>query len=224
MAIFRRERRRRMRAEWRHLALFVGIVVALTAWVALDNGWRRTLAAFFLGFFVAILLVGWMMGFDARSLRWMWGAVGEEWTANELARLPAYEWSVYHDVPNGRGNWDHIVVGPAGVFVIDSKNFGQPARVTELGLVSGRIQCSAHKARTSAVRLKELIEERAGVTVWVQPVFAVWGDLRDGFVERDGVVYTPGRVVADVISARPNRLSRDQQAQVAAALAPLVNT
>jgi hypothetical protein len=218
MEIFRRERRRRMRAEWRDLAMFGAVMLGLTAWIVLDDSWRRPVAAFVLGFFVAILVVGWMVGFDVHSLRWAWGAIGEEWTAKELARLPAYEWRVYHDVRNGRGNWDHIVVGPAGVFAIDSKNFAQPVTVTDAGLESGRIHCSARTARGSAVRLKELIEQRAGVTVWVQPVFSVWGELRDGFDERDGVVYAPGRAVADVILARPNRLSRDQQTRIAAAL------
>jgi hypothetical protein len=143
MAVFREKRNRRMRSEWRQLAVFAALIVALSAWVVLDESWRRTLPAFFLGFLVAILVTGWMVGFDVRSLRWAWGALGEEWTAAELARLPADEWSIYHDVPHGRSNWDHIVVGPAGVFVIDSKNLAAPANVTEFGLVSGRLRFSA---------------------------------------------------------------------------------
>ncbi|HET9861502.1 MAG TPA: nuclease-related domain-containing protein [Nocardioidaceae bacterium] len=53
------------------------------------------------------------------------GAEGEQATADVLAVLPA-GWTALHDVrwPNRRlANIDHIVVGPGGVFVIDSKNW-----------------------------------------------------------------------------------------------------
>jgi hypothetical protein len=73
------------------------------------------------------------LGFDARSLRWAWGAWGEQWTAEELAKLGS-SWRAYHDIPDGRGNWDHVVVGPSGVFVIDSKHLSQPAVVDANGL------------------------------------------------------------------------------------------
>ena len=53
------------------------------------------------------------------------GAEGEQATADVLAVLPA-GWTALHDVrwPKRRlANIDHIVVGPGGVFVIDSKNW-----------------------------------------------------------------------------------------------------
>ncbi len=54
------------------------------------------------------------------------GAEGERATATALATLPADAWTVLHDLKwPGRtyANIDHIVVGPPGVFVIDSKNW-----------------------------------------------------------------------------------------------------
>ncbi len=54
------------------------------------------------------------------------GAEGERATAEALAALPTETWTVLHDVKwPGRtyANIDHIVVGPTGVFVIDSKNW-----------------------------------------------------------------------------------------------------
>ncbi len=62
---------------------------------------------------------------------WERGAEGEEATASALGQLPRGTWTVFHDVkwPERRyANVDHIVVGPPGVFVIDSKNWsGQVA-------------------------------------------------------------------------------------------------
>ena len=54
------------------------------------------------------------------------GAQGEERTAEVLAALPGDVWTVLHDVrwPGRRfANVDHVVIGPPGVFVIDSKNW-----------------------------------------------------------------------------------------------------
>lgn len=50
------------------------------------------------------------------------GATGEARIAWILEALPD-EYQVIHDIPTPFGNIDHVVVGPAGVFVIDAKNW-----------------------------------------------------------------------------------------------------
>jgi hypothetical protein len=63
---------------------------------------------------------------------WDRGAAGEEATARALALLPP-EWIVLHDVhwPGRRkANIDHVVIGPGGVFVIDSKHWDGNVSVT----------------------------------------------------------------------------------------------
>jgi Nuclease-related domain len=67
-----------------------------------------------------------------RQASWTAGAEGEQRTAAELARLAGKGWQVLHDVHwPGRpfANIDHIAVGPAGVVVIDSKNWSGPVEV-----------------------------------------------------------------------------------------------
>lgn len=62
------------------------------------------------------------------------GADGEEGTAARLAALPNDQFTVFHDVrwPRRRyANFDHVVVGPDGVFVIDSKNWSGRIKVDE---------------------------------------------------------------------------------------------
>lgn len=194
-----------MRADWRQLLVLPGFIVVLSVWVAITSGWSRTVAAFLLGATMTLVLVGWMIGFDARSLRWRWGAVGEQWTAEELAKLEP-QWSVYHDIPDGNGNWDHVAVGPAGVFAIDSKNVSQPATIDEEGLRSGRLRYRGGSTRGSAVRMKELIQQRTGLSVWVQGVVVVWGGLPGGIEERDHVLYVPGGKLVGTLESRPRRL------------------
>ncbi len=62
--------------------------------------------------------------------RWARGAAGEVVTAAILESLPRRRWVVLHDlaVPGSRANVDHLVIGPTGVWVIDTKAYR--ARVT----------------------------------------------------------------------------------------------
>src|SRR3954471_11514018 len=69
----------------------------------------------------------------ARSAEmWERGADGEAATARALGGLNKQAWTTFHDVRwpgRQRANIDHIAVGPAGVFVIDSKNWSGDVRV-----------------------------------------------------------------------------------------------
>lgn len=64
---------------------------------------------------------------------WKTGAEGEERVAEVLRGVPGVE--VLHDrrVPGSRANIDHIVVGSAGVFVIDAKKYTGRIEVRDFG-------------------------------------------------------------------------------------------
>jgi hypothetical protein len=77
--------------------------------------------------FALILLIGkWgtekIDALDRERLSWRKGAVGEALVALTLAELPN-EFVVVHDVSQRFGNIDHVVIGPTGVYVIDTKNW-----------------------------------------------------------------------------------------------------
>lgn len=84
------------------------------------------------------------------------GADGEDATAEALAGLPGDAWRVIHDVAwPGRklANIDHVVVGPSGVFVIDSKNWS--GEIT----VEGDVLRQNRRARRSTVQGAEAAAE-----------------------------------------------------------------
>jgi nuclease-like protein len=75
-------------------------------------------------------LGGWRLRFrpSEQARTWQRGAAGERHTARLLGRLArdGYGYVVFHDlaVPgNSRANVDHLVIGPTGVFIIDSKQW-----------------------------------------------------------------------------------------------------
>lgn len=57
-------------------------------------------------------------GLDLEGLRK--GILGEEAVANVLAGLPSSYW-VLHGVSTGHGDVDHVVIGPTGVFALETK-------------------------------------------------------------------------------------------------------
>lgn len=64
---------------------------------------------------------------------WERGAVGEQKLAEALAGVPDIK--LLHDrrVPQTRGNIDHIVVAPAGVFVVDAKHYKGLIQIRDVG-------------------------------------------------------------------------------------------
>jgi hypothetical protein len=71
---------------------------------------------------------------------WRRGAKGERRTARRLHRL-GRGWTVFHDlaIPGSRANADHLVIGPPGVFLIDSKLYRGRLTLTSDGtLWNGR--------------------------------------------------------------------------------------
>lgn len=60
------------------------------------------------------------------------GAMAEEQVGALLDGLPAARWRVIHDATLGRGNVDHIAIGPPGVFTIETKSHPGPVRVGRL--------------------------------------------------------------------------------------------
>lgn len=80
---------------------------------------------FFSGLFLVIVLLGLFVlfyGFN-KGRSWKKGSEGETLVANYLNTLPK-EYFVFNDVklPKNRGNIDHVVVGPKGIFAIETKN------------------------------------------------------------------------------------------------------
>lgn len=70
-----------------------------------------------------------MAGWNRRRMgHFLKGAAGEEFVARELARLPAGH-LVLHGVRLGAVDLDHVVLGPAGLFVVETKNWSGPVTV-----------------------------------------------------------------------------------------------
>jgi hypothetical protein len=101
--------------------LAAGIGAALATIVVAGPGLAR-----FTGPAVAAALA-WLLRFrpSPATVAWRHGADGERRTARLLAPMERHGYQVFHDlaVPGSPANVDHVVVGPTGVYVIDSKRY-----------------------------------------------------------------------------------------------------
>ncbi len=124
------------------------------------------------------------------------GATGEEQVGSLLDELADHEWRVIHDASLGRGNVDHILVGPAGVFTIETKSHPGPVRVAR---VHGATLSQAQAQRRA-------IERVTGFTVEPLIVFSrAWVDKP--MARRKGVRVVPARMLVGYLTRLPERLS-----------------
>jgi hypothetical protein len=207
-AQFRAERRRVLRENMRGWLITVALGGGCIAGAVLLQDRAAALILAGLAGAVAMLCIfGWIVG-DVYSLPWMWGAVGEQQTAEALSALDN-SWRCEHDIPAAQGNWDHVLVGPPGVFLLDSKRFSRQAVVTRDRLASGRTSYHGGRFRAAAARLCDALEAQVSRREWVQPVVVVWAEFPQRRLERDGVAYIHGSELQSWLGSQPGRLSAD---------------
>ncbi len=120
------------------------------------------------------------------------GYEGEIAVGQELNQLMRDGYYVYHDFPDGKFNIDHIIVGPSGVFAIETKARSKPASKDRkadakvkydgkcLRFPNGTDVESLDQAKRQAEWLSKWLRSSTGEAVRVRPVVALPG----WFVER----------------------------------------
>jgi hypothetical protein len=119
-----------------------------------------------------------VLGIHTDERTWRRGANGERATAPWLGRLPE-GWYLFHDVPVGeRGtNIEHVVIGPGGVFTINTRNV-----TGKLWVGPRSIRHNGHptdflsKAIAEARRASRLLSAAVGRSVDVRGVLAILAD------------------------------------------------
>jgi hypothetical protein len=103
--------------------------------------------------------------------RWARGAAGELATAALLERLPGRHWVVLHDLalPGSRANVDHLVIGPTGVWVVDTKAYRARLEARWRKVLVGSVPLSTAAVRWEAERVSSVLGVEA------RPIVAVHG-------------------------------------------------
>jgi hypothetical protein len=184
------------RLRMRALLMLGGLAVATTL-MGRRFGWQDPR---FLGAEVALLSVIFLISRFVLPLveRHDRGAKGEEQVGGLLEGLGSRGWHVVHDASLGRGNVDHIAIGPGGVFTVETKSHPGPVRVGRLhGGVLGQAQAQ-----------RKAIEGIVGEHVEPLVVFSrAWVDRP--LSRRKGVRVVPARMLLSYLDRQPERLSAE---------------
>lgn len=114
------------------------------------------------------------------------GLDGELATAEELNQLMHYGYYVFHDFPGDHFNIDHVVIGPAGVFAVETKTRSKPVGKGKQGakvffknsqLIFPNFQesKSIQQAKEESKCLSDFVRKSVGKSVPVNAVLALPG-------------------------------------------------
>ena len=178
-----------------------GLLVMAASWAVLGlRGLPLALVEFVA---LGVMLAGDRF-YSAQAGRWLRGAAGERAVGAVLAQLEDEGWKALHDISLGRGNVDHVLVGPGGIFTIETKsNRGR--------LSIDRIE---PKMLKQAYAEKKLLERITGLEV--QPLLVFSQAYLVGHVpaKRQGVTVLPARMLQHYFSRRRPVLEASQSDSV----------
>jgi Nuclease-related domain len=149
-------------------------------------------------------------------LNWRRGAEGERKTEKALRKLERAGWTVEHDLQQeGRANVDHIVRGPGGVYLLETKNLFGTISVSEGVLQTQpfddpdetfRYWRLSDRVKRQAAEASARIGAETGRRPWVNAVVVIWGVFDQGVVDGNRITYVAGdRLAAWLASRMPAR-------------------
>jgi hypothetical protein len=146
-------------------------------------------------------LVGWRLRFrvSEQARTWQRGAHGERHTARLLDRLTRDGFVVFHDlaVPDSPANVDHLVIGPTGLFVIDSKQWTGSVHQGPDGLAwhnHYRLDRTLETVRWEAETVGRLLGTR------IHPLLCVHGaHVQGGGLHAQGVAIVPAHLLRSAL-------------------------
>ena len=139
------------------------------------------------------------------------GERGELRVAEVLDDLRSHGYRAFHDLTRDGFNIDHVVVGPAGVFAIETKFRSGQGEITfrngEGLFIDGfpEEKDSLKQARGNAREVHQLIKDNCQLDEWVWPLVVFVGNWRvkNDWRSTDARVFTTDRLVNHIVNQQP---------------------
>jgi hypothetical protein len=208
-------RRMRRRLAAISVGLFTLAAAANVLAVGAPRSWVWAAGCITGGFIVALMAMRNMP--PSYIGNWQLGQWGEKSTARTLKPLLRIGWYAIHDLQHEHGNIDHVLIGPAGVFLLDSKWIEGEAEVYGDGLIVRRIedpdltytnhQGLGVRMRGAAWDLNARIYERSRISQWVTAVVVIHGRFAAEPQTVQKVTYIGAERLVDFLQSQPDRLT-----------------
>jgi hypothetical protein len=153
------------------------------------------------------------------------GLDGELATAEELNQLMRYGYYVFHDFPAAHFNIDHVVIGPAGVFAVETKTRSkgimrgkQGAMVifenSQLKFPNYQESESIRQAKDESKWLSQFLGKSVGKPVAVKPVVVLPGWLVERRAKDASIIVINPKEAVQYITSNPKLLDEQTVQQV----------
>jgi len=147
--------------------------------------------------------------YGPRADRWRRGADGEREVGGVLAGLEDDGWLTLHGLSLGRGDVDHVVIGPGGVFAIETKSRRGKLAVDRID----------PRMLSQAYAEKKLIERITGLETQALLVFSRAWLIGSVPANRSGVTVLPARMLQHYFSRRRPVMTPERATEIHAHLA-----
>lgn len=155
------------------------------------------------------------------------GRDGERVVAQYLEWFRTSNHFVFHDIPSGDANVDHVLVGPKGIFTIETKTHSKPLRgECKVSVKDGEVLVNGNQidrnpiiqAKAQANWLRNfLAESKFKAPVWPVVLFPGWF-IEPFDTKAAGVWVLEPKALSTFIENEPERLTREQVQAIASAL------
>jgi hypothetical protein len=145
------------------------------------------------------------------------GERGELRVAEILDDLRGIGYRAFHDLVGNGFNIDHVLVGPAGVFAIETKfrsGCGEIEFRNGEGLFIGghpEEKDCLKQARGNAFEVNRIIKENCGINRWVRPLVVFVGNctIKNRWQDTDARVFTADQVARYIREQQPELVRRE---------------
>lgn len=217
-----RQRLETVTENWRFLSAALVCGLAATVLTVFLPAWLRQFAA---GAWVTAVIaaIAFVVYQSSATMYLDFGAEAERWTAKALEPLQAGGWRIMNRVEFRNYDVDHILVGPGGIWVVETKWTGDDRNLDEKSLkVREAVQQVEGNARTVGNWLKSLSgssEVRTAVVYWGPRLDP---DLKTGSRLISKTIVLAGINIDSLVTSQGDRLAPDAIEQCFARLSEYV--
>jgi hypothetical protein len=211
------------------LAPFLFVAISVYGWIQWWTGHSVHPLIFTAVAIMTILHAGkriWSIRATIKNLQL--GRDGERLVGQMLERLREKGYGVFHDIPGPSFNIDHVIVGPAGIFTIETKARTKPKRGSSKIFYNGNsiqmagkqaVQQPLRQVRAQARSLAAFLNRNSIIKYKVRPilVFPEWYVERTGRRNKDDVWVLNPKALDRFLDCEPHILSTtaaDSAAQI----------
>ena len=146
----------------------------------------------------------------------MMGELAEQWTAQELRPLSKHGWRLVNHFGLGYGDQDHVLVGPGGVVLLETKWSGTTWDLDDRDYYFRR---ALEQTSDNAAQLQRWAGVQRYGRPAVEPVLVLWGQASEKIADspgrrhRSGVLVVPGKQLQDWVLRRRHDGLDEQQVE-----------